>query len=232
MQTIAERLDSARKGIDQAATSAHRPPNSVKLLAVSKTKPVSDIMEAYEAGQRMFGENYVQEGVEKAQALAHLDDIEWHMIGPIQSNKTKVVAEHFDWVQSIDREKIAKRLNDQRPANLPPLNVCVQINIDDEQSKSGVKPSELADLITFIQSQENLRLRGIMAIPKADPTADEQNMSLSKLKEIFDHYHNSLTNFDTLSVGMSSDMQAAILNGSTMVRIGTAIFGKREYPKA
>lgn len=232
MQTIAERLDSARKGIDQAANNAHRPPNSIKLLAVSKTKPVSDIMEAYEAGQRMFGENYVQEGVEKAQALAHLNDIEWHMIGPIQSNKTKVVAEHFDWVQSIDREKIAKRLNDQRPANLPPLNVCVQINIDDEQSKSGVKPRELADLITFIQSQENLRLRGLMAIPKADPTADEQNMSLSKLKEIFDHYHNSLTNFDTLSVGMSSDMQAAILNGSTMVRIGTAIFGKREYPKA
>ena len=232
MQTIAERLDSARKGIDQAATSAHRPPNSIKLLAVSKTKPVSDIMEAYEAGQRMFGENYVQEGVEKVQALAHLSDIEWHMIGPIQSNKTKVVAEHFDWVQSVDREKIAKRLNDQRPANLPPLNVCVQINIDDEQSKSGVKPSELADIITFIQSQENLRLRGLMAIPKADPTADEQNMSLSKLKEIFDHYHNSLTNFDTLSVGMSSDMQAAILNGSTMVRIGTAIFGKREYPKA
>ena len=142
------------------------------------------------------------------------------------------IAEHFDWVQSVDREKIAKRLNDQRPANLPPLNVCVQINIDDEQSKSGVKPSELADIITFIQSQENLRLRGLMAIPKADPTADEQNMSLSKLKEIFDHYHNSLTNFDTLSVGMSSDMQAAILNGSTMVRIGTAIFGKREYPKA
>ena len=232
MQTIAERLDSARKGIDQAATSAHRPPNSIKLLAVSKTKPVSDIMEAYEAGQRMFGENYVQEGVEKAQALAHLNDIEWHMIGPIQSNKTKVVAEHFDWVQSIDREKTAKRLNDQRPANMPPLNVCVQINIDDEQSKSGVKPSELADLITFIQSQENLRLRGLMAIPKADPTTDEQSVSLSKLKEIFDHYHNSLTNFDTLSVGMSSDMQAAILNGSTMVRIGTAIFGKREYPKA
>lgn len=227
MQTIAERIDSALQGITQAATSVHRPPNSVKLLAVSKTKPVSDIIEAYEAGQRMFAENYVQEGVEKVQELAHLTDIEWHMIGPIQSNKTKVVSEHFDWVQSVDREKIARRLNEQRPDNLPPLNVCIQLNIDDEESKSGVKPDQLESLIQFIKSQEKLCLRGIMAIPKANPSDEEQQSTLGKLKELYDHYHKSLANFDTLSVGMSSDMHAAIKNGSTMVRIGTAIFGKR-----
>jgi pyridoxal phosphate enzyme (YggS family) len=227
MQTIAERINSALEGITQAATSVHRPPNSVKLLAVSKTKPVSHIIEAYEAGQRMFAENYVQEGVDKVQELGHLTDIEWHMIGPIQSNKTKVVAEHFHWVQSVDREKIARRLNDQRPNNLPALNVCIQLNIDDEDSKSGVKPSELDGLIQFIESQEKLCLRGIMAIPKANPSEEEQALTLGKLKELYDHYHKSLANFDTLSVGMSSDMNAAIKNGSTMVRIGTAIFGKR-----
>ncbi|MAI38635.1 YggS family pyridoxal phosphate-dependent enzyme [Alteromonas sp.] len=227
MQTIAERINSALEGITQAATSVHRPPNSVKLLAVSKTKPVSDIIEAYEAGQRMFAENYVQEGVEKVQELAHLTDLEWHMIGPIQSNKTKVVAEHFHWVQSVDREKVARRLNDQRPDNLPALNVCIQLNIDDEDSKSGVKSGELDGLVQFIESQEKLCLRGIMAIPKANPSEEEQALTLGKLKELYDHYHKSLANFDTLSVGMSSDMNAAIKNGSTMVRIGTAIFGKR-----
>lgn len=227
MQTIAERLNSARKGIDQAANSAHRPPNSIKLLAVSKTKPVSDIMEAYEAGQRKFGENYVQEGVEKIQKLSHLENIEWHMIGPIQSNKTKVVAEHFDWVQSVDREKIARRLSDQRPDSMPPLNVCIQVNIDDEGSKSGVALSELASLVEFVRSQERLCLRGLMAIPKSNPSEEQQRATLSKLKELFDHYHTSLSNFDTLSVGMSSDMAEAIAHGSTMVRIGTAIFGQR-----
>ena len=227
MQTIAERLDSARKGIDQAATSAHRPPNSVKLLAVSKTKPVSDIMEAYEAGQRMFGENYVLEGVEKVQELSHLSDIEWHMIGPIQSNKTKVVAEHFDWVQSVDREKIARRLNEQRPDSMPPLNVCIQVNIDDEESKSGMNKEEFGYLAQLIEGLPRLVLRGIMAIPKANPSTQEQQATLSALKEIFDQYHTSLSNFDTLSVGMSNDMQEAIYHGSTMVRIGTAIFGQR-----
>ena len=227
MQTIAERLNSARKGIDQAANSAHRPPNSIKLLAVSKTKPVSDIMEAYEAGQRLFGENYVQEGVEKVQELSHLKDIEWHMIGPIQSNKTKVVAEHFAWVQSVDREKVARRLNEQRPESMPPLNVCIQVNIDSEDSKSGVAVDELDALVMFIKTQERLSLRGLMAIPNANPSEKQQRETLSKLKELYDHYHTSLSNFDTLSVGMSSDMTEAIKHGSTMVRIGTAIFGKR-----
>ncbi len=227
MQTIAERLNSARKGIDQAANSAHRPPNSIKLLAVSKTKPVSDIMEAYEAGQRLFGENYVQEGVEKVQELSHLKDIEWHMIGPIQSNKTKVVAEHFAWVQSVDREKVARRLNEQRPESMPPLNVCIQVNIDSEDTKSGVAVDELDALVMFIKTQERLSLRGLMAIPNANPSEKQQRETLSKLKELYDHYHTSLSNFDTLSVGMSSDMAEAIKHGSTMVRIGTAIFGKR-----
>jgi pyridoxal phosphate enzyme (YggS family) len=230
MQTIAERLHSARKGIDKAATSAHRPPNSIKLLAVSKTKPVSDIMEAYEAGQRMFGENYVQEGVEKTQELAHLSDIEWHMIGPIQSNKTKVVAEHFHWVQSVDREKIARRLNEQRPSHLAPLNVCIQVNIDDEESKSGVSIDELDALVHFVSQQERLQLRGLMAIPKANPNETQQQQTLAKLNELFDHYRTLLSNFDTLSVGMSGDMAQAIQHGSTMVRVGTAIFGKRDYP--
>ena len=175
----------------------------------------------------MFGENYVQEGVEKVQELSHLSDIEWHMIGPVQSNKTKVVAEHFDWVQSVDREKIARRLNEQRPDSMPPLNVCIQVNIDDEESKSGVALSELDALVEFINSQKHLILRGLMAIPKAEPGEEQQRATLSKLKEIFDHYHTSLSNFDTQSVGMSSDMAEAIQHGSTMVRIGTAIFGKR-----
>ena len=227
MQTIAERLKCAREHVNHATADAHRPPNSVKLLAVSKTKPVSDIMAAYEAGQRCFGENYIQEGVEKVKELSDLKDIEWHMIGPIQSNKTKAVAEHFDWVQTVDREKIARRLNDQRPSDLPALNVCIQVNIDDEDSKSGVAPTELASLVAFINDLPNLALRGIMAIPKANPSDEEQEATLAALKELFDQYHTSLTNFDTLSVGMSSDMEQAIRCGSTMVRIGTAIFGKR-----
>jgi len=190
-------------------------------------KPVSDIIAAYEAGQRLFGENYVQEGVDKVQELSHLSDIEWHMIGPIQSNKTKIVAEHFHWVQSVSREKIARRLNDQRPAHLPPLNVCIQLNIDDEQSKSGINKEEFGYLAQLIEGLPRLVLRGIMAIPKANPSTQEQQATLSALKEIFDQYHTSLSNFDTLSVGMSNDMQEAIYHGSTMVRIGTAIFGQR-----
>ncbi len=227
MQTIAERLDSTREGIEKATALAHRPPNSVKLLAVSKTKPVSEINLAYEAGQRLFGENYIQEGVEKVQALKHLSDIEWHMIGPIQSNKTKLVAENFHWVQSVDREKIARRLSEQRPNDLPPLNVCIQVNIDDEPSKSGVSPADVAPLVTLIERLPNLVLRGLMAIPKAHANEDEQKKSLELLKQLFNECSATRTEFDTLSVGMSGDMQAAILQGSTMVRVGTAIFGAR-----
>ena len=173
MQTIAERLETAHAEIASATAKSHRPSNSVKLLAVSKTKPVSDIIAAYEAGQRLFGENYVQEGVDKVQELSHLSDIEWHMIGPIQSNKTKIVAEHFHWVQSVSREKIARRLNDQRPPHLPPLNVCIQLNIDDEQSKSGINKEEFGYLAQLIEGLPRLVLRGIMAIPKANPSTQE-----------------------------------------------------------
>ena len=228
MQTIAERLKSAYERKDQAAASALRPPNSVALLAVSKTKPVSDISQAYEAGQRLFGENYVQEGVEKVQALRSLTDIQWHMIGPIQSNKTRLVAEHFDWVQSVDREKIARRLNDQRPDTLAPLNVLIQVNIDDEASKSGVSPSSVGELIKAIGDMPKLVLRGLMAIPKVTSNTQEQAETLSELAQLFRTYHTNLSNFDTLSVGMSNDMEAAIAHGSTMVRIGSAIFGERD----
>ncbi|MEW9797187.1 YggS family pyridoxal phosphate-dependent enzyme [Alteromonas sp. CYL-A6] len=230
MQTIAERLTSAHARIDQAIVDAHRPPNSVQLLAVSKTKPVSDIRLAYDAGHRLFGENYIQEGVEKIKELSDLTDITWHMIGPIQSNKTRLVAEHFDWVQSIDREKIARRLNEQRPDSLPPLNVCIQVNIDDENSKSGVSPDELDALVSAVSEMKNLTLRGLMAIPKADPTPQEQTESLSALASLFARYHTKLSNFDTLSVGMSADLEQAIRHGSTMVRVGTAIFGQRNKP--
>ncbi len=228
MPTIAERLKSAHGRIDQALAKAHRPSNSVQLLAVSKTKPVSDIQLAYEAGQRLFGENYVSEGVEKIRQLDGVSDIQWHMIGPIQSNKTRLVADHFDWVQSIDREKIARRLNDQRSPRMAPLNVCIQVNIDDETSKSGIAPDELDRMVEIISSFERLKLRGLMAIPRAAPTPEAQHASLSRLRELFDRYHTKLSNFDTLSVGMSADLEAAIDHGSTMVRVGSAIFGPRD----
>ncbi|MCW8091764.1 YggS family pyridoxal phosphate-dependent enzyme [Alteromonas sp. ASW11-130] len=227
MQTIAERLKSAYVRIEQATDSANRPRNSVRLLAVSKTKPVSDINQAYEAGHRLFGENYVQEGIEKINQLQHLTDIEWHMIGPIQSNKTKLVAENFHWVQSIDRAKIARRLNDQRPTTLPSLNCCIQVNINDEDSKSGVQPKDLPELIEIVNSLPHLTLRGLMAIPKAEMKTEEQEQTLGALAELFSEYRTKLSNFDTLSVGMSDDVEAAIKHGSTMVRIGTAIFGAR-----
>ncbi len=228
MQTIAERLTSALSRIDSATANANRPPKSVKLLAVSKTKPVSDIRQAYTAGQRLFGENYVQEGVEKINSLQDLPEIEWHLIGPLQSNKTRIVAEHFDWVQSVDREKIARRLNDQRPASLPPLNICIQLNIDDEASKAGIKAAQLPALIDTISTMDNLVLRGLMAIPRADASTRQQHQTLLQLHDLFDHYRTKLSNFDTLSVGMSGDMEAAIAQGSTMVRIGSAIFGARQ----
>lgn len=227
MQTIAERLKTAQDSIDAATTAVNRPTNSVKLLAVSKTKPVSDIKLAYEYGQRLFGENYIQEGVEKVTELAELSDIEWHMIGPIQSNKTKDVANHFDWVQSVDRLKIARRLNDQRPTHKAPLNICIQVNVEAEASKSGVALNELDALVAEVESLPNLTLRGLMAIPAPDVSDAQQRQTLSTLKQTFDRLAVNRSQFDTLSVGMSNDMQLAIAHGSTMVRIGTAIFGAR-----
>lgn len=227
MQTIADRLTNARQEIEHAIADAHRPAHCVQLLAVSKTKPVSDITQAYEAGQRQFGENYIQEGVSKIEQLKALTDIEWHMIGPIQSNKTKLVAEHFDWVQSVDRLKIARRLNEQRPAHLPPLNVCIQLNVEQEATKSGIVPDELADIVDAVTAMPNLRLRGLMAIPAANVSETQQRETLSRLQALYEQIQAKVDGIDTLSVGMSNDMTLAIAHGSTMVRIGTAIFGAR-----
>lgn len=227
MQTIADRLTNARQEIEHAIANAHRPAHCVRLLAVSKTKPVSDITAAYEAGQRQFGENYIQEGVSKIEQLKTLTDIEWHMIGPIQSNKTKLVAEHFDWVQSVDRLKIARRLNEQRPAHLPPLNVCIQLNVEQEATKSGIVPDELSDIVDAITAMPNLRLRGLMAIPAANVGETQQRETLSRLQTLYEQLQAKVDGIDTLSVGMSNDMTLAIAHGSTMVRIGTAIFGAR-----
>ena len=230
METIAERLKSVQTTIEQSTLEAHRPTKSVKLLAVSKTKPVSNIVQAYEAGQRLFGENYVQEGIEKIQVLQHLDDIEWHFIGPLQSNKTRLVAEFFDWVQGIDRIKIAQRLNDQR-SNNKKLNICIQINIDNDPNKAGIKPSELEHFADAIKHMPKLVLRGLMAIPKAQQTKQQQQVSFQHMARIFESLKMQHTALDTLSMGMSGDMCQAIDAGSTMIRIGTAIFGKRELAK-
>ena len=226
METIAERLKSVQINLEQSTSDAHRPSNAVKLLAVSKTKPVSDIVQAYESGQRLFGENYVQEGVEKIQALQTLDDIEWHYIGPLQSNKTRLVAENFDWVQGIDRLKIAQRLNDQTRSNKI-LNVCIQVNIDDDKNKAGISADELSQFAKAIAELPNLSLRGLMTIPKANQSKAQQTTSFAQMVVLFENIKKQYSSVDTLSMGMSGDMQNAINNGSTMVRIGTAIFGSR-----
>lgn len=231
MGTIAERLKIALETIKRTVAGANRPVNSVKLLAVSKTKPVSDIRQAYDAGHRLFGENYVQEGVEKIQQLADLTDIEWHFIGPLQSNKTRLVAEHFAWVQSIDRLKIAHRLNQQR-SHHPPLNVCIQVNIDQETNKAGVLMSEVEPLAKAISTLENLTLRGLMAIPQAAQSHIKQQQSFSRMQRLFAQLQTKYPQIDTLSMGMSNDMQLAIESGSTMVRVGTAIFGTRNQAES
>jgi len=226
METIAERLKSVQISVEQSTLDAHRPSKVVQLLAVSKTKPVSDIVQAYKAGQRLFGENYVQEGLEKIQALQKLDDIEWHYIGPLQSNKTRLVAEHFAWVQAIDRLKIAQRLNDQTNPNKT-LNVCIQVNIDDDENKAGINANELNDFAKAIAKLPNLKLRGLMTIPKANQSELEQAASFARMAGLFNELKKHYSSVDTLSMGMSGDMQNAINNGSTMVRVGTAIFGSR-----
>jgi len=201
--------------------------SQVKLLAVSKTRPATDVARLYKAGQRDFGENYLQDALLKQRLLAHLD-IAWHFIGPIQSNKTRDIAHYFSWVHSVDRFKIAKRLSDQRPANLPALNVCLQVNVDEEETKSGFSLSELPEVIESILNLPNIRLRGLMAIPKADKPLAEQKASFKRLAMAKDALNQQFNlQLDTLSMGMSGDLQAAIAEGSTMVRVGTAIFGER-----
>lgn len=218
--------------IRQQIADCH-PTQEVTLLAVSKTKPFADILKAYHAGQRQFGENYVQEGVEKIQLAQqqNLNDITWHLIGPLQSNKTRIVAEHFDWVQSIDRLKIAERLSQQRPDHLPPLQVLIQINISDENSKSGITAQQLEELAQQIINLPKLQLRGLMAIPAPTAEINQQTAVFNQMKTLLQQLQQRFPQqkIDTLSMGMTDDMQTAIACGSTMVRIGTAIFGKRNY---
>ncbi|MBR9728221.1 YggS family pyridoxal phosphate-dependent enzyme [Shewanella intestini] len=228
MTTIADRISIAQSRINQAALKCARTPNEIQLLAVSKTKPKEDIIAAYQAGQRKFGENYVQEGEQKITTLRPLyPDIEWHFIGPLQSNKTRVVAEHFDWMHTISRDKIAARLNQQRPSTLAPLNVCIQVNISQESSKSGVALSEVMALAESISSMDNLLLRGLMAIPTATSDIKLQQQEFSQLNNAYQALAHTYSHIDTLSMGMSNDLDSAIENGSTMVRIGSAIFGSR-----
>ncbi|MGS0729810.1 YggS family pyridoxal phosphate-dependent enzyme, partial [Shewanella sp. 0m-11] len=210
----------------QAAQKASRRAEDVQLLAVSKTKPNNQIIEAYHAGQRRFGENYVQEGESKVNALSQdYPDIEWHFIGPLQSNKTKVVATLFDWMHTLERQKIAQRLNEQRPDSMPALNVCIQVNISQEQSKSGVAASEVLALADTIAQLPKLKLRGLMAIPSADVDELTATKELAALQNLYSELAQRFDSVDTLSVGMSNDLELAVAHGSTMVRIGSAIFG-------
>ncbi|EFN03770.1 YggS family pyridoxal phosphate-dependent enzyme [Actinobacillus pleuropneumoniae] len=225
--SISQNLSEIKQQIQQISQQCGR--DNVRLLAVSKTKPVEAIEEAIAAGQTAFGENYVQEGVEKIAYFAQQPNLEWHFIGPLQSNKTRLVAENFDWIQTVDRLKIAERLSVQRSANKAPLNVLIQINISDEASKSGIQPEELDELAKAISQLPNLRLRGLMAIPKPESEPEQQKIALRKMQKLFDRLQDEFEGIDTLSMGMSDDMAAAIECGSTMVRIGTAIFGTRYY---
>jgi PLP dependent protein len=228
--SIAQHLEEVRQRIEKAAHEASREASSVTLLAVSKTFPADDVRAAFDAGQRKFGENYVQEGVAKIAALGELrGEIEWHFIGPLQSNKTKVVAEQFDWVHSVDRLKIAERLSAQRPDGAPALNVCIQVNVSGETSKSGVEPHEAAALAHAVAALPGLRLRGLMAIPEPADTLDAQRIPHARLRELMNTLRADGLDLDTLSMGMSADLEAAVLEGATMVRIGTAIFGARTY---
>jgi len=225
---IGDKLQQVQARIVTACTAAGRDPASVHLLAVSKNFDADAVRQALEADQRAFGENYVQEGVAKIEALAALrGSIEWHCIGPLQSNKTRVVAANFDWVHSIDRLKIAERLAEQRPAELPPLQVCLQVNVDGGANKSGVAPSELLALARGVAALPRLRLRGLMAIPEPAEGFEAQRALFMRARALFDQLRDAGLALDTLSLGMSADLEAAVAAGSTMVRIGTAIFGSR-----
>jgi PLP dependent protein len=227
MVTIAGNLQAVHGRITRAATAANRAADSVTLLAVSKTFGTNAVLAAWQAGQRAFGENFVQEGVAKITELSHLP-IEWHFIGPVQSNKTRPIAEHFAWVHSVEREKIAQRLNDARPPQLPPLNVLIQVNVSGEASKSGVEPGAELALAAFIRRLPRLRLRGLMAIPEPTPDADLQRRRFALLRRLLQPLRAEDAGVNTLSMGMSDDLESAIAEGSTLVRVGTAIFGKRQ----
>lgn len=232
MSFIAKNLQQVQQRIARCVEQAQRPPASVRLLAVSKTFDAAAVLEAVQAGQVAFGENYLQEALEKiaaVQALAPAVALEWHFIGPIQSNKTRPIAEHFDWVHSVDREKVARRLSEQRPAGLAPLNICLQVNVSGEASKSGLTPQELPAVAAQVAALPGLRLRGLMAIPEATDDVTRQRAAFAQLRQLAEGLVADGLAIDTLSMGMSGDMDAAIAEGATMVRIGSAIFGSRHY---
>lgn len=231
MTTIAHNLHHVRERIATACAAAGRRVDEVTLLAVSKTHPAEAVRAAHAAGQRAFGENYIQEAVAKMAALADLP-LQWHCIGPIQSNKTRLVAEHFDWAHTIDRLKIAERLSAQRPAHLAPLNVCIQVNIDGGGAKSGVPPHEAAALAQAVAALPGLRLRGVMTIPEVAIDSVASRAVHTATRALFDQIRQTLPCMDTLSMGMSADLAPAIAAGSTLVRVGTAIFGPRPRPAA
>ena len=225
MSTIADNLSTLAARISAAAETAGRAPSDIRLLAVSKTKPAAAVREAFAAGVRDVGENYLQEALNKQGELTDLP-LTWHFIGPIQSNKTRAIAEHFDWVHSVDRLKIAQRLSEQRPEGLEPLNICLQVNVSGEASKSGCTPAELPALASAIAALPRLRLRGLMAIPEPTDDRAAQEAAFARVREL----QASLgLDLDTLSMGMSHDLEAAIAQGATWVRIGTALFGARDY---
>jgi pyridoxal phosphate enzyme (YggS family) len=224
--SIADNITRIRVQIQAACQAAGRAPYSVQLLAVSKTWGTDAVRQAHAAGQTAFGENYIQEAVDKINALRDLP-LQWHCIGPIQSNKTRLVAEHFDWVHSVDRLKIAQRLSEQRPPELPPLQVCIQVNVDGGETKSGVSPTDLPELALAVAALPRLQLRGLMTIPEPAETDAQMRAVHRQAKDLFEQLRAQGLPLDTLSMGMSADMAAAIAEGSTMVRVGTAIFGQR-----
>lgn len=226
MNSIANNLAQLHERIAEAEQNYGRKTGSVSLLAASKAQPLTNLQQAIAAGQRAFGENYLREALLKIDVLAD-QNLEWHFIGAVQSNKTKAIAENFTWVHTIDRIKIAERLSAQRPESLPPLNVCIEINIDDEPNKAGVKLAELTELALAVSKLPKLKLRGLMAIPVARKTFEQQRGPFRKLRVVFEELNNHGLHLDTLSMGMSDDFVAAIAEGATIVRIGTALFGER-----
>ena len=225
MSTIADNIGLVSQRIRAAADAVQRDASSIHLLAVSKTKPAQAVREAYAAGLRDFGENYLQEALGKQADLTDLP-LSWHFIGPIQSNKTRAIAENFAWVHSVDRLKIAQRLSEQRPTDLPPLNICIQVNVSGEASKSGCTPADLPALATAISALPRLKLRGLMAIPEPTEDRAEQDAAFATVRDLQASLNLAL---DTLSMGMSHDLESAIAQGATWVRIGTALFGARDY---
>ncbi len=230
MSSIADNIESVTRRIQKATLAAGRPENCVTLLAVSKTRPADDIRQATATGQWAFGENYLSEALTKIEALTDLGKLEWHFIGPIQSNKTRQIAEHFHWIHTVDREKIARRLSDQRNPQHPPLNICLQVNIDNEPTKAGCSVDQTVTLARQVALLPGLRLRGLMAIPDPGQTADELRHSFRRLRQLLDDVRQALPSseaLDTLSMGMSADLELAIQEGATCVRVGTALFGPR-----